>query len=116
MERFTRTDLAHFKARQLMEAEQQENELPDAFMERIRPVTQEAFRKLADEEQKIMAVTAFCKGLRKRQLAALVSAQARESISKPVGISYETESNLEQQTQSGRPQKTYRPYRDKTRR
>ena len=67
IELFKRPDLAHFKARELMEAVHMENELPDAFMERIRILTQEAFRKLADEEQQIMAVTAFCKGLMNRQ-------------------------------------------------
>ena len=106
VELFKRPDLVHFKSGQLMEAVQEENELPDALLKRIRTLTQEAFRKLADEEQQMIAVTAFCKGLRNRQVADLVSAQARESISKAVHIACETESNLEQQfptDQSQRP-------------
>ena len=87
-----------------MEVQQDENEFPDAFMEGNRILTQDAFRK-TDEEQQILAVTAICKGLRNRQVAAMVSAQAKDSIA--VGVACETESNLERHFQhSG----SYRPY------
>ena len=67
-----------------MEVLQKENEFPDAFMEGNRIVPQDAFRNLADEEQQILAVTAFCKRVRNRQVAAMVSAQAKDSIGKAV--------------------------------
>ena len=58
-------------------------------MNRIPLVTQEAFRKLPHEEQQMLAVNAFCSGLKDRTVATLLATQARNSMAKAVRIDFE---------------------------
>ena len=48
-------DLTQYKIKQLWEIEQATEEEPDAFMNRFRLLPQEAFRKLPDDEQQMLA-------------------------------------------------------------
>ena len=86
---FRKPDLTQYKIKQLWEIEQATDEEPDAFMNRIRLLTQEAFRKLPDDEQQMLAVNAFCSGLKDRTVATLVATQAKNSMANAVRIACE---------------------------
>ena len=98
--------MTQYKIKELWTIRQYEDEGPDGFMTRIRAAAREAFRKLPDEEQQVMAVHAFCEGLRDRGVAALVATQARNSSARAVRIAAETIAVNSKKIESKRRSKT----------
>ena len=83
---FRKPDLTEYKIRQLWEIEQASDEEPNAFLNRIRLVTQNAFRRLPDDEQQMLAVNDFCIGRKDMTVATLVATQAKNSMASSVRI------------------------------
>ena len=108
---FRKPDLTQYKIRQLWEIEQASDEEPDAFMNRIRLVTQDAFRKLPDDEQQMLAVNAFCSGLKDRTVATLVATQAKNSMANAVRIASEALTFTERRSVGTEPK--HRPHRSR---
>ena len=59
------------------------------FMERVKMKAKDAFKHIPDKERQAMIVAYFCKGLRNRTIAPLVSTQANGSTAAAVGIAAE---------------------------
>ena len=73
IEIFRKPDMTQYRIKELCTIRQDKDEAPDAFMTRIRTIAREAFRNLPDGEQQMLAVNAFCGGLKECGVAALVA-------------------------------------------
>ena len=83
---FKRPDLTHAKITELFQAQQGADESGEVFMDRLSAMAQLGFKHLPDDEKQGVLVTAFCKGLRDRDIARLVATQARGRVAGAIRV------------------------------
>ena len=89
IELFKEPELTHSKMQELFQMQQDVDETAEEFMTRVRNLTEKAFRQVPDYEKQTLAVSAFCKGLRDRAIAAQVAVQAKDNTAKATRVAAE---------------------------
>ncbi len=83
---FKKPDLTHAKVQELMSLTQFEDETVEAFMNRIKELSTDAFRSLPDRELQVMEVTTFCQGLADKNAARFVAVEAKGNSAAAIRI------------------------------
>ena len=89
IEQYRKPDLTHSKLQELLQTQQDVDESPEDFMERIGTLSEQAFRKLPDLEKQTLWVSAFCNGLRNRTIAGQIAVMAKDNTATAVRVASE---------------------------
>ena len=77
---FSTPDLTNVNIKELMSAQQKQDESVVDYMGRVQDNVAKAFPKLADANRQNLAVSMFCQGLRDQEVARMTAVQAEGDV------------------------------------